>query len=190
VRFKLSKLFLVVSMVALACAGMTLRTRWWAESILALTVLLFVVIAIRTIGQRGRDRAFAVSFSAVGLGYLLLLSSAFGDSVITNIPLGLSAKALGIPLDYVTAVINPPPTIIAAKTGLPPVASGDLIPSEIELGSFDEYLFWGSRPDSRHPVHAFFLIGHCVWSWLFALLAGWFAGNIYAKREGFQRTSP
>jgi hypothetical protein len=35
-------------------------------------------------------------------------------------------------------------------------------------------------------IGRFFLIGHCVWSWLFALVAAWFAGRIYARRELLQ----
>ena len=29
----------------------------------------------------------------------------------------------------------------------------------------------------------FLVVGHCIWSWLFALLGGWFASAMYAKRE-------
>jgi hypothetical protein len=40
------------------------------------------------------------------------------------------------------------------------------------------------------PIGAFFLIGYCVWSWLLALISGWFAGRLNAKREKLQKTQP
>ena len=38
--------------------------------------------------------------------------------------------------------------------------------------------------DSTNFIHNFFLIGSCVWSWLFAMLAGWFAAHTYSKHGG------
>ena len=188
-RFTLSKLFLVVSMVALACAGMTLRTHWWSCSILSATIALFVVVAIRAVGQRGRDRAFAVAFPAVGLGYLLLLSSNLYEPLITNLPLAMSARAMQLPSNVPTmTTLEPvPPQMTSQGNGedsFGGIATAVMTERPLTL---DEYVRFASRPDTGGTLGAFFLVGHCVWSWLFGLLAGWFAGNIYAKREGFQK---
>jgi hypothetical protein len=64
--------------------------------------------------------------------------------------------------------IPPPPT---------PSPSERLAPSEIIIAE------GMSGDDERQPLSRTFLIGHCVWSWLIALLAGWLAGRVYAKRQ-------
>jgi hypothetical protein len=41
-----------------------------------------------------------------------------------------------------------------------------------------------SDPDSSsQPITRLFTIGHCGWSWLLALLAGWFASAVYVKAK-------
>ena len=45
-RFTLCKLFLIVTMAALASAGMTLHTRLWAEAIVSFSIVLYVAVAI------------------------------------------------------------------------------------------------------------------------------------------------
>src|SRR5262245_23967898 len=141
-RFTLSKLFIAVAMLALACAGMIYRNRWWTDAIITLTVLLFAVMALRAIGLRGRDRVFAIAFSVVGTVYLVLtmtdLCQIIGGSLPSNHVLAAAWKLTqgvgDMPLESVLAI----------------------------------------RPISREDP--FFIIGHCVSSWLFALVAGWFAG--------------
>ena len=51
-RFTLCKLFLGVTMAALASAGMTLHTRLWAESIVSFSILLYIAVAILGISRR------------------------------------------------------------------------------------------------------------------------------------------
>ncbi len=55
-RFTLPKLFFVVTLAALACSGLTLRTRFWVELIFSITVLLFLVTGLLAVGRSGRAR--------------------------------------------------------------------------------------------------------------------------------------
>ena len=57
-RFTLCKLFLVVTMAALASAGMTLHTRLWAEAIVSFSIVLYTAVAILAFRRGGQGRAF------------------------------------------------------------------------------------------------------------------------------------
>ena len=57
-RFTLCKLFLGVTMAALASAGMTLRTRLWAEAIFSFSILLYIAVAILAFRSGDQARAF------------------------------------------------------------------------------------------------------------------------------------
>jgi hypothetical protein len=160
-RFTLSKLFLAVTLIALACAGMTIRNRLWAHGILTLTVIWHAGVLIRAFCIHGSQRAFALAFSVVGITYLLLALSTIlptiGNSLITG--------------DILVASYN--------ATSSPDSPRYD----PIYLSSHVGELVNSGDP----PLESFMLIGHCVWSWLFALLAGWFAATMYARRERLQK---
>ncbi len=236
-RFTLPKLFLAVAMAALACAGMFSPTHGLASAVVTLTVALFIVIAIRTIGLRGRERAFAITFAIVGSVYLLLAtgfqSRTISRALMTNYPLALFAIAqermpiatgptyYTAPAYYAPAVSSsgsvsiapvspgtpsvvappvysapasrsssapvptPPRTIITMTPNGAQVTTAVLSPTSIQPSiPLDTVILAGlSDDDDRWPLVRTFLIGHCVWSWLIALLAGWFASHIYAKRQ-------
>ena len=54
-------------------AGLTLRTRFWVESIFTGTVLLFLVTGLLAFGRSGRARVSSLAFALFGGGYLLLV---------------------------------------------------------------------------------------------------------------------
>jgi hypothetical protein len=171
-RFSLPKLFMVVTLAALACAGMTLRTRWWADSIVSLTALLFVAVAIAAFQSSDQSRAFRFAFATVGILYLLVTINgtfllSFRDSLLTSRTLVLAAQALDIP---VTPTLLPRPI---GGIGRPP--SFNQLETFLNKGS--------STNEGEIPAVAFYVIGQCAWSWVLALLAGWFSGWLYAKRE-------
>ena len=87
-RFTLCKLFLGVTLAALASAGMTLHIRLWAEAIVSFSILLYIAVAILAFRIGGQARAFRIAFAAVGGGYLLLvLCNTFTpirDLLVTN----------------------------------------------------------------------------------------------------------
>jgi hypothetical protein len=171
-HFTLSKLLIAIAMVALACAGLTIRTRGWADGIVSFTLFLYLVIGIRAVGLRGRDRAVSITFSLVGIGYILLISCNLFDlreSLATKYPLALLAKAFHVPIAVVPAADN---------FGL----------AEITDGSFEEYLQYATSFQygddvGSGPLSRFFLIGRFVWSWLLAWLASCLCGSMWAKRE-------
>ena len=184
-RFTLCKLFLGVTMAALASAGMTLHTRLWAESIVSFSFLLHIAVAILAFRRGGDVRAFRIAFAAVGGGYLLLVMcntfTPIRDLLITNRVLVLTGQAMEIP----TA---PPPstnpfapafttnTLLNGTQTVSPIAASTAFTLGIVSLDWDEVLGFGAQlPDSRSPAGAFLIIGHCVWSWLLALLAGCFA---------------
>ena len=99
-RFTLCKLFLGVTMAALASAGMTLHTRLWAEAIVSFSIVLYTAVAILAFRSGGQARAFRIAFAAVGGGYLLLvLCNTFTpirDLLVTNRALVLAGRSLQV----------------------------------------------------------------------------------------------
>src|SRR5262245_8674370 len=125
-RFTLCKMFLAVTLLALASAGMTLRTNWWAISIVSLSVVLYVTLAITTIGLRGQARAFRLAAAPVGAGYLILiLSSVFA-------PLRALLVTDKILVLLASTIHAPPPSIVLPAYGTPyygPSVSPNLTPA-------------------------------------------------------------
>ena len=165
-RFTLSKLFLAVALIGLACAGMTVRTVWWADGIFTLSLLLYLVIALQAIRLRGPGRVFALAFSAAGIGYLLLMLTnilpTFRDAFLTNDILASAYLAIS---DTRSRILT---------------SQNEYYWSHLaELLNQKDANISPLLREARH----FALIGHSLWSWLFALLAGWFAAAIYARRE-------
>jgi hypothetical protein len=240
-RFTLSKLFVAVALLALACSGMFYRTGLWADSIFTLTIVLLIGALFWSIGRTGRDRAAGLAGGIVGLGYLFLITSAlFSEirtSLLTNYPLAWAARAMrldtvgiappyyatpaysattlvpisGTPVpatdpaiafgfdsepaakpsgsaptvepDPVAAPILGPPTV-------PPPATGVLIPAVSPQYAIRTLINYGlSFGNEEMTVSHFFLIGHCVWSWLLALLGAWLAGRMYDRRERAARAA-
>ena len=109
-RFTLCKLFLGVTMVALASAGMTLHTRLWAEAIVSFSILLYIAVAILAFRGGGQARAFRIAFAAVGGCYLLLvLCNTFTpirDLLVTNRALVLAGRALQLEPNSATIVAS------------------------------------------------------------------------------------
>jgi hypothetical protein len=156
-RFTLGKMFLAVAMLALAIAGMKYGTYWWAGGISTLTLLLFGAAAVRAISERGRSRAMWASAALIGIAYLLVVSSRalHCESLFPSLVMAWFARTYE--LDY-----NP----------------------TAEPLSIQAYAFGGlgiQDADFSH-LRNFFTIGHCVFAWLFALLAAWFARRIYDRR--------
>jgi hypothetical protein len=200
-QFTLPKLFLIVALTAVACAAMLSPTHPWATAIATLTIVMFGFAAIRAIQSRARDRVFAIVFATAGFGYLLLAlspaTSPVGRSLVTNYPIAWFVTMRdpqlfappALPSATSSAYLPPAATpasavpMVTTRTTLPNgtwVAS----PAIAQNGSLEPIVFLGFEFDDQYnPVPKYFLIGHCVWSWLIALLAGWFAGRMYAKRQ-------
>jgi len=159
-RFTLGKMFLAIAMLALACAGMMYHTSIWERIVFGVTIAMYSIVLMSAVGSRSRYVVSAVAFSMVGGIYLLLVMfSQWRVSLITNDPLTYIARALELP-----------ETVYAGP-------DGGVYPSPRELLSN-----MGAWPGSS-PLHHFFVIGHCVFSWIFAVLAAWFAGRMYDRRE-------
>lgn len=184
-KFTIGGLLLVVALAALGCAGLTTPNYFLGSSIATLSVVMFVAMGIRAVGLTGKKRVAAIAFAAVGGGYLLFVECGWFRTasvfLMTNYPLAALAESRNVyPMNtpiYATqngglayGVIGPPGSV--ANNAAPNQ------PSMIEL------LSMLAQSSGITPLTQFFLIGHCVWSWLFALLAGWFAGSQYQRRIG------
>ncbi len=202
-RFTLCKLFLGVTMAALASAGMTLHTRLWAEAIVSFSIVLYTAVAILAIRGDGQSRAFRIAFAAIGGGYLLLvLCTTFTpirDLLVTNRVLVLAGQALQVStapppstnssstvytntLPNGTQTVSP---IVASSvvTGAPTFTGGSTFTLGIVSLDWDDAFGFGAQlPDPRIPAGAFLFIGHCLWSWLLALAAGCFAAFVCRPR--------
>ncbi len=195
-RFTLCKLFLGVTMAALASAGMSLHTRLWAEAIVSFSIVLYTAVAILVFHRGGDGRAFRATFAAVGAIYLLLtlcnLFSPIRDLLVTNRALVAASRALAIPAQ-IAVQPTPAPLLSTTTTGsgtisfttspyVPAVA-----PSTVTLYNYagvddSDSLFGSSILTPAIPAGAFLIIGHCVWSWLLALAAGCFATFVCRPR--------
>jgi hypothetical protein len=192
-RFTLGKMFLAIAMLALACAGMTNCNRWWAHGIVIVTVLMYVFVTIQAVVSRDRTRAVSTIFALVGGGYLLLsLCPAFhpfSDLILTN-------RAL---ISIGTRFQLPPSMVRVDWLGKNGeweqfIGSADdvdkIVPQNALKKSVKPHTHaWPQEFNPNEMIHArgvvgaFLLTGHCVFSWLFALLAAWLAGQMYDRRE-------
>ena len=212
-RFTLIKAFVAITFVALACAGMMYRNAGWASGLISLNLLLFTAMALRAIGLRGAERAFALAFAAVGCGYLLLATSTIfsgiRESLFTNYPLAYAARALRIdssPDSPYLNILRRSTFVITANSngGSSPIEDDKAVsasapsdslevpPPEYPAAPIEEVILEGtsSTYNPNGPalqLQKFFQIGHCVWSWLFALLAGWFAAWMYGRKSASVR---
>jgi hypothetical protein len=207
-RFTLAKLFLAVALIALACAGMLSPTSLWTAVILSMSALLYVIVAIRAIRLDRRPQIAGLIFSLVGGGYLLLATCSifplFSRSLLTNYPLALIARARdvrGVPYVYTPVApatstypyggmgslkvpaSSPYPTVPANSPYLVGTVTVPSSPMNASPATIDSVIAAASlNVNTTTALTNFFLIGHCAWSWLFAVLAGWFSGWMYAKR--------
>lgn len=212
-RFTLPKLFLAITLAAIACAGLLRPTYAWMSATVTLTVLLFGFALLRSLACQGRDRAFNIAFAIAGGLFLLVVTSlqtrGLAKSLATNYPLTLLATAreniVGSPPQaYVAGATFPTPvrsmptgpraapsTVATAVTTTNPngtqTSYSYALPFTPSLESIIDVAY---RDDTFSPVAAMFRIGNCVWSWLLALLAGWLAGRMYAKRQQDTITGP
>jgi hypothetical protein len=158
-RFTLKYLFVAVAMLALACAGMTYRTRGWTNTVITVTLGMYAVALIAALGSSGRQRVSAFAFAFTGAGYVLFMAfdglAAIRDSLLTNYVLGAAWTAF-VPPD-----------------GQPP---------QSEINDIVYWVYHERTGFLGYTPWLFFAIGHCVWSWIFAVLAGWFAGRMYDRR--------
>ena len=158
-------MFVAVAMLALACAGMMYRTTWWADGIAALTLAVYATTALCSIGHHGRQRTVLLSFCVIGFLYYHLANDTIStrDHLPTTVALAAAAQSLDID-PTMHQILRPP--------GHPDDSGEPTINDYIAQSSYRE-----------GPIPAFTLIGHCVFSWIFAVLAAWFAGWMYDKRE-------
>jgi hypothetical protein len=206
-RFTLPKLFLAVTLAALACAGLTLRTRFWAEFIFSLTVLLFLASGVLAVGRSGRARVSSLAFALFGGGYLLLVCcntfSPIRDLLLTNRVLVLVGEALQISTQAppVTVALStytltaPNGTQIVTQTASSPspgapvgggtlTLSGSLSGLNFSVDDWNVAFGFGTQfPNPQIPAAVFLIVGHCVWSWLVALFAGWICGAMWGKNQ-------
>jgi hypothetical protein len=154
-RFTLGKMFLAIAMLALACAGMMYSNDWWANGIFSFTVAIYVCVAISAIRLRSRALAAAVTFSMVGGLYLFIVEWRPSTFFIGDL------------LDLIGHALKPDVPLTGFRTVR--VVNGVNTPGPLMLRA----------PDLR----GFLTIGHCVFSWIFAVLAAWFAGRMYDRRE-------
>jgi hypothetical protein len=152
-RYTLGQVFFVFAMLSLALAGMTYRTSLWSSGIWTVTWLLFLFATMKAVGSTGRNRITSIAFAVAGVAYL------------ASFRLPVFAGEVMVTNQLLAAIAR--------------VFLSDLKNLELEaimnLGIDSDY--------SSLDVKAFFTIGHCIFAWIVALLAAWFAGRMYDRRE-------
>src|SRR5436190_20751440 len=88
-RFSLFNLFLAIAMAGVLCASVISKTGYWLAVLYTLTLLLFSVTGLRSMGLRQPQRAFAIAF-AISAGMYLILTNCTTmfarTSLLTNYP--------------------------------------------------------------------------------------------------------
>jgi hypothetical protein len=183
-RFSLRSAFLVVTLIALVCAALLNHSAIWVSVIVSLSLLFYAVALIHAIVSERRDRAKALAFVAVGGCYFLLATTTFfrvHDYLITNYPIAWIARAAEIP-----------------GANLRSGGGFFSVPSEINIAVLQLQQFGGGQPslDSLEDIIAaattdapyskelqrFFIISHCMFSWLFGGLAAWWTARLIRQK--------
>ena len=100
-RFSLFNLFLAIAMAGVLCASVISKTGYWLAVLYTLTLLLFSVTGLRSMGLRQPQRSFAIAFAISGGMYLILANctTMFArTSLLTNYPVGVSLDEFQVPL--------------------------------------------------------------------------------------------
>jgi hypothetical protein len=169
-QFVRSKLLLASGILALGAAGLARFTEAWTVVVGTITGLLFAITATSATGLRGRKQASAIAFFVVGGVYLLFIMCATRTAVFatpTNYLLAFAAQLFKIPIP----TRNYPYLLNAGEFDIRTVVAS----------AFD-------KENAEQPISRFFLIGHCIFSWLFAALAAWLAGLIHAANKAKSET--
>ena len=153
-QFSIRNLFVIIAFAALGCAGLKGNSQWWMAVIFTLTMLLYGWIVVRAVGMQGRSQVFSKAFAIIGIGYLALAAL----SMLTRNPQVLLTNVLlGVAENY---------TLFDMKS--------DSVKSIVLAASQDPF---------TRDFGWFFVIGHCMLSWFFALFGGWSAAWLYAKQQ-------
>jgi hypothetical protein len=204
-RFTLLRMLVAVAMIALACAGLIYHTLGWTSVVVTATVALFFFMALRSLGQEPQERAFCLGFATVGGAYLFLATthiSSIRESLCTNYPLAFAAQTAaehGADLGTATPIFFPQPVYSAAgltstvspylqlmpdgSTLFRPNPTPGILATMQSDCPLDQIISTATSYGNSLPIGRLFLIGHCVWSWLFALAGGWFAARMIASRR-------
>lgn len=76
-RFSMSRLLLIVLLVALGCAALVQSTPLWASVVVTITLLLLMLSAIMAITGRGSSRSFWIGFAVAGWIYWIVVNTQF-----------------------------------------------------------------------------------------------------------------
>lgn len=182
-RFTLGKMFLAVAVLAIAFAGMKYRTGLWASSIFTLTLVVFAFAVLQAIRLSARGRIAAAVFAVAGTAYLLLATTAVFNGprqlLVTNYPLAWALTAIQ------SSAVQTPTPYPPGDDPFAPMSPFD-VPDPFPNWSVETTMQFvlSSSGENRYPLlYNFFVIGHCVFSWLFAMFAGWVAGRMYDRRK-------
>ena len=196
-RFTLCKLFLVVTMAALASAGMTLHTRLWAEAIVSFSIVLYTAVAISAFRAAVIGRAFRIAFAAVGRGHFCLVALQFvlADPRLAGHQSGTRRSRQGNDDSSGDRGSRPRTRLNTATTAVAGSWKRELamyVPA-VDPSPMTIYTYAGvdgtTTSSARRfllppiPAGAFLIVGHCVWSWLLALAAGCFAAFVCRPRS-------
>src|SRR5262249_15946723 len=126
---------------------------------------------------RGRQRAFAIGFLFVGgIYFLVSLSETIRDYFPTKYPLAWAWKGLWESHVFIPSNSYEFENMLYYNPG-----SISLV---LERFS-SEYISiaWG-----RQSIRPYLAIGHCAWSWVFALLGGWLSERMCSRRQRMRLT--
>jgi hypothetical protein len=169
---KLTRWIVAGVLLAVACLGLRYRWMWLIVATVGLTVAVYLAGIVRALVMRGRQRTVSLAFVLVGISYMLLATGQlFRETMPTQYALALLWKGA-----WQAEVFIPSGTDeMIEMTGYEPGNVKEIL----ELFS---NAFTRRNTGQRHAAFAFVAIGHCVLSWLFAAIAGWFAGRMYDRR--------
>jgi hypothetical protein len=137
---------------------MMYRSPIWGETLFSISLLLFFTQLIQGAFALEGERVKRIAFAIFGIGYLVVATS--NTFVIQNEWL-ITNRLMSLVWQWLDA--------------------SPRVPSPAQY--YFSYLRGKTDVTTYPKLISFFLVGHCVFSWLFAVLAAWFAGRMYDRRE-------
>jgi hypothetical protein len=151
-----TNVIVAIGMLALGSAGLMHRKLIWCDIVVGISLLIFTLQWLSGFAASSTKRVARISFAVVGFGYLFVVfASSMSHFLITNQLLSIFWKWLDL--------------------------------SALDMTRPADYLFFlldrNERPvgPSAENALSFLVIGHCVFSWMLAVLAAWFAGRVHHK---------
>jgi hypothetical protein len=170
--FSLRTLLIAVAIAAIGAVGLTTRNIWWASVMSTLTFGVLLAALVLATSGNGQTRSVALAFAICLATYMAITFSQLFDvysrSLITYRLLTVTWNQVGVEKPQFT---NTPDSfyseqLVDGENALTPVYG---LSGSVEVR---DYLL---------QMRAFFIVGHCLWAYLFGFLGASLATYLHRR---------